>query len=119
MKKYLGKKKVLRIYIDNLDKYNDKPLWEEILKEVKKEGLSGATVFKGVAGIGAFAEIRSFKVWALAQELPVVIEIIEDEDKLTNFIEHLDGMIDEGLMALSDIEVIKYKHEKSGKADNK
>jgi len=112
MKRYLGKKKVLRIYIDNLDKHNDKPLWEEILKEVKTEGLSGATVFKGVAGIGAFAEIRSFNVWALAQELPVVVEIIEDEDKITNFIEHLDGMIDEGLITLSDTEVIKYKHEK-------
>jgi len=112
MKRYLGKKKVLKIYIDNQDKYHDRPLWEEILKEVKGEGLAGATVFKGVAGIGVFAEIRSFNVWALAQDLPVVIEIIEDEDKITNFIEHLDGMIDEGLITLSDTEVIKYKHEK-------
>jgi len=112
MKKYLGKKKVLRIYIDNVDKYDDKPLWEEILKEVKAKGLAGATVFKGVAGIGAFAQLRSFNVWALAQELPIVIEIIENEDKITNFIEHLDGMIDEGLITLSDTEVIKYKHEK-------
>lgn len=112
MKKYLGKKKVLRIYIDNLDKYEEKPLWEEILKEVKKEGLAGATVFKGVAGIGAFAQLRSFNVWALSQELPVVIEIIENEDKIMNFIKHLDGMIDEGLITLSDTKVIKYKHEK-------
>lgn len=112
MKRYLGKKKVLRIYIDNVDKYDDKPLWEEILKKVKAEGLAGATVFKGVAGIGAFAELRSFNVWTLAQELPVVIEIIEDEDKIMNFIDHLDGMIDEGLITLSDTEVIKYKHEK-------
>jgi len=110
MKKYLGKKKILRIYIDTLDKYNRQPLWEEILKEVKKEKLAGATVLKADAGIGAFSEVHSFKVWALAQELPLVIEIIDDKDKIENFIEHIDPMMDNGLITLVDTEVIKYKH---------
>jgi len=111
MKRYLGHKKVLKIYIDTLDKYDDKPLWEEILKEVKEKKLAGATVYKGVAGIGAFTELRSFKVWALAQELPLVIEIIDDAEKINNFIDHIDHMLDNGLITLTDTEVIKYKHE--------
>jgi len=112
VKRYLGKKKIARIYIDTLDKYNDNPLWEEILKEVKSEGLAGATVFKGVAGIGAFTEVRSFNVWALAQELPLIIEMIDDEIKINNFINHIDDMLDEALITLTDTDVVKYKHRK-------
>ena len=111
MKRYLGHKKILRIYIDTLDKYNGNPLFEEILKEVKKEQLAGATVFKAVAGLGAFTEMRSFKVWSMAQELPLIVEIIDDEEKIRSFIEHIDGMIDNGLVTITDTEVIKYKHE--------
>jgi PII-like signaling protein len=117
MKRYLGKKKVLKIFIDSMDKYNKVPLWEALLEEVKKEKLAGATVYKGVAGIGAFSEVRSFKVWALAQDLPLVIEIIDDEQKINNFIDHIDGMIDNGLVTLTDTEVIKYKHENFDKED--
>ena len=112
MKRYLGKKKIARIYIDNQDKYNGEPLWELILKKVKEFGLAGATVFKGVAGIGAHSEVRSFNVWVLSQELPLVIEIIDDEEKIIGFIDEIDDMIEEGLTTLSDTEVIRYKHKK-------
>jgi len=117
MKQYLGKKKILRIYIDTLDKYNGETLWEEILKEVKREGLAGATVLKAVAGIGAFSEIHSFNVWSLSQELPLVIEIIDDKDKIENFIEHIDPMMDNGLITLVDTEVISYKHPNFNKEE--
>ncbi len=111
MKRFLGAKKIARIYIDNQDKYNGRPLWEEIVKKVKELGLAGATVFKGVAGIGAHAQMRSFNVWTLSQELPLIIEIIDDEDKIINFINNTDDMIDEGLITLCDTQVIKYKHK--------
>ncbi len=111
MKRYLGKKKIARIYIDNQDKYNGKPLWEELLKKVKECNLAGATVFKGVAGIGAHSELRSFNVWVMSQELPIIIEIIDEEEKIINFMDDADEMIEEGLVTLSDIEVIKYKHK--------
>ncbi len=111
MHKYLGKKKVLRIYIDTMDKHQGKPLWEEILKKVKEEGLAGASVFKGVAGIGAFAELRSFNVWSIAQVLPLIVEIIDNEEKIVDFIDCLDEIVDEGLITMSDTQVIKYKHK--------
>jgi PII-like signaling protein len=119
MKRYLGKKKVLKIFIDTTDKYNNESLWERILKEVKEEKLAGATVYKGVAGIGAFTEIRTFNVWALAQELPLIIEIIDDEEKITAFIQHIDPMLDNALLTLTDTEVIKYKHENFIKDEQK
>lgn len=112
MERYLGHRKILRIYIDNDDKYEKKPLWEVILKRAKEFGLSGATVFKGVAGMGAHSEIETFSVWSLSQKLPIIIEIIDREDKIREFIKTLDGIIEEGLITLVDTEVISYKHPK-------
>ena len=111
MKRYLGHKKILRIYIDNQDKFEGKPLWEEILKKVKEYNVAGATVFKGVAGIGAHTEIRSFNVFTISQELPLVIEIIDSEEKVVDFIDKIDYMISEGITTMCDTQVIKYKHK--------
>jgi PII-like signaling protein len=110
MKRFLGKKKILRIYIDNQDKFEGKPLWEELLKKVKELGLSGGTVFKGVAGIGAHSELRSFNVFTISQELPIIIEIIDSEEKVMEYIDKTDFMINEGITTMSDTQVIKYKH---------
>ena len=109
MKQYLGKKKVLRIYIDNSDTYEGKPLWQYLVHQAQAEGLSGATVFKGVAGMGAHSELHTFEVWALAQTLPVIIEIIETEEKIMAFLETYDPAIEEGLITLHEVEVLKYK----------
>jgi uncharacterized protein len=111
MKEYLGHKKILRIYIDNQDKHDGKPLWEELLKAVKEHGMAGATVFKGVAGMGAHAVLRTFNVFVLSQELPVVVEIIDTEEKIKNFIEKIDSIMEEGMMTMTDTEIIKYKHK--------
>ncbi len=114
-KKYLGKKKILKIYIDNQDKYEGKPLWEVLLSKVKELGLAGATVTKAIAGIGAHTTLHSFNVLVLSQELPIIIEIIDDEEKINKFLNATDGMITEGLCTLSDIEVANYKHKSFNK----
>ena len=111
MKRYLGKKKMLKIYIDTTDKFEGEALWEVLLQKVKEEKLAGATVHKAVAGIGAFSEVHSFKVWALSQELPLVIEIIDDEEKIYAFLDAVDSMMQNALVTLTDTEVIRYKHE--------
>ncbi|NPA82580.1 MAG: DUF190 domain-containing protein [Epsilonproteobacteria bacterium] len=111
MKRFLGKKKILRIYIDNNDKYKGEALWEVLLKIAKELSMSGATVYKAVAGMGAHTKIRSFNIWSLSQEMPIVIEMIDDENKIRNFLENVDDMIEEGLVTLCDVEVISYKHE--------
>ena len=111
MKRFLGKKKILRIYIDNQDKFEGKPLWEAILKKVKENGVAGATVFKGIAGIGAHSELRSFNIFTISQVMPLIIEIIDSEEKIAEFIDKIDYMICEGIMTMCDTQVIKYKHK--------
>ncbi len=110
MKGLAGKRKLLRVFIDNQDKFKGEPLWEYILKSVKEFGIAGATVFKGIAGVGSHSEFRTFNVWRLRQELPVVIEIIDKEEKINEFLNFLDSVIDEGLITLQDVEVLLYRH---------
>ena len=115
MKHLLGTKKLLKIYIDTNDKYEGEPLWQVILQEAKEEGLSGATVYKSVSGMGIHSEIRTTQIIALSQSLPLVIEMIDDEEKIRTFLSRLDEIMEEGLVTLSDVEVMQYKH-KEGRA---
>ena len=112
MRGLVGKRKLLRIFISLEDKFKGKPLWEYILELVKEEGLAGATVFKAAAGIGAHSELKTFSVWRLSQDLPVVIEIIDREEKVRELLKVLDEVIEEGLVVLEDVEVITYRHRR-------
>ena len=109
LKRYLGKKKLLRIYVDNTDLYKGEPLWQKLIEKAKDSGLAGATVFKAVAGVGVHTQIHTSSIWSLAQKLPLIIEIIDDEDKIMQFLKNNDIMIGEGLVTLTDVEVLRYK----------
>ena len=112
MKRYLGSRKKLKIYIDSDDRIDGESLWQTILKDAKAYGLAGATVYKAVAGMGAHSEIRSFNVWSLSQKLPLIIEIIDTEPKIRGFMAQLDPKLSEALVTLEDVEVLLYKHPK-------
>jgi PII-like signaling protein len=112
MKRYIGKRKKLKIYIDSDDRYKNSLLWEAILKKAKEYGLAGATVYKAVAGMGAHSEIRSFNILSISQKLPLVIEIIDSHTKIKEFLNILESIIDEGLVTIEDVEVLSYKHRK-------
>jgi len=109
MKQYLGSKKVIRIYIDNSDTIEDEPLWQYLVLQAKANGLAGATVFKGAAGIGAHSQLHTFEIWALSQKLPIVIEIVDDEAKILDFLDNHGEAIQEGLVTMHDVQVLKYK----------
>ncbi|TCK03403.1 DUF190 domain-containing protein [Phorcysia thermohydrogeniphila] len=112
MRGLVGRRKLLRIFISLEDKFEGKPLWEYILQLVKENGLAGATVFKAVAGIGSHSELKTFSVWRLSQNLPVVVEIIDREEKIKEFLKVIDSIIEEGLVVLEDVEVISYRHRR-------
>ncbi len=114
MHQLLGEKKVARIYIDNSDKVDGKLLWERLLREAKAYGIAGATVYKAASGMGAHSQLHTFNVWILSQTLPVIVEMIDDEEKIRGFLEHVEPLIEEGLVTLANVEVIRYKHRKEG-----
>ncbi len=114
MQRYLGKRKELKIYISNEDTYEGKPLYEVLLALAKEKAIAGATVFKAVAGMGAHSEIRTFSAWVLQQKVPLVVTMIDTDEKISAFLEAASAMIEEGLVTMNDIEVVRYTHPKFG-----
>ncbi len=114
-----GKSKVLRIYIGSYDKINHKPLYEVIVMEAKKYGMAGATVYRGVLSYGANSVIHSVKIWELSADLPVIIEIIDDKEKVKKFIKQIEKYFEDekfgGLIMTFDVDVIVYNPHKNGK----
>jgi uncharacterized protein len=105
--------KLLRIFIGESDKYGQQPLYEAIVFEAKKQGLSGATVTRGIMGFGADSKVHTTKLFDLSSDLPLVIEIVDTEDKIrlfTHIVEHLfEQTKSGGLITIEKAEVIRYK----------
>ncbi len=110
--KLSGEAKLLRIFIGESDKWRGRPLYEAIVLEAKARGLAGATVFKGVMGFGAHSRIHTAKILQLSEDLPVMIEIVDAAEKIEAFLPVLDEMVQEGLLTLEKVEVIRYQARK-------
>lgn len=107
--KLAGTGKLLRIFIGESDRHGGQPLYTAIVEEARRRGLSGATVFKGIEGFGGHSVVHAARVFDLSTDLPVLIEIADDEERIREFIPVLDGIMHEGLVTLESIEVIHYK----------
>lgn len=107
--KLSGEGKLLRIFIAEADKWNGKPLYEEIVFLAKKNGMAGATVIKGSMGFGCKSHMHTSKLLELSTDLPVIIEIVDREEKISAFIPLLDEMVKEGLITLEKAQVIMYR----------
>ncbi len=102
--------KLLRIFIGESDKHKGRPLYEVIVEEARRRHLAGATVLRGTLGFGAHSRIHSAKLLRLSEDLPMVIEIVDEEEKINEFLPDLDPLIGEGLVTLEKVEVIVYRH---------
>ena len=105
--------KLLRIFIGESDNLGNRPLYEAIVFEAKKEGLSGATVTKGIMGFGANSKINSSKLFTISQDFPLIVEIVDVDNKIRNFIEIVEEMFEKsnsgGLITIEKAEIITYK----------
>ena len=101
--------KLLRIFIGEADKWEGKPLYEEIVLLAKKNGMAGATAIKGFMGFGCKSHMHTTKLLRLSEDLPIVIEIVDSEEKINQFIPQLDVMVKEGLITLEKANVIMYR----------
>jgi uncharacterized protein len=108
---------LLRIFIGESDKAGGRPLYEVIVEEARKRGLAGSTVLRGFLGFGANSRIHTSKVLRLSEDLPVVIEIVDAEEKIESFLPDLDRMIGEGMITLEKVRVIAYRHSSNLKPD--
>ncbi len=102
--------KLLRVFIGEADRWHGRPLYEAIVEEARKSGLAGATVWKGTLGFGAHSRMHTAKILRLSEDLPVIIEIVDAAEKVEAFVRnHLDQMVQEGLVTLERAEVITYR----------
>lgn len=104
---------LLRIFIGESDKIDGRPLCEVIVREARKRGMAGTTAIRGFMGFGANSRIHTTKVLRLSEDLPIVLEIVDSEEKIEAFLPELDNLIGEGLVTLEKVRVITYRH-KSG-----
>ena len=100
---------LLRIYIGELDKWHHQPLYEAIVLRAREMGLAGATVLRGPMGFGARSLLHTAKILRLSEDLPVIIEIVDREEKINAFLPELDRMVVDGLITLEKVRVIKYR----------
>ena len=109
--------KLLRIFIGDSDKHDGMPLFEWIVREARKKGLAGATVLHGLQGFGARSRLHTSKILRLSTDLPVVIEIVDREEKIEAFLPHIDHAVSEGLATVEKVEVRFYRDgsENAGK----
>ncbi len=105
--------KLLRIFIGENDKHGQQPLYETIVFEAKKQGLSGATVTRGIMGFGANSKVHTTKLFEISSDLPLVIEIVDTEEKIRDFVTIVENLFEQtrsgGLITIEKAEVIRYK----------
>jgi len=105
-----GKAKLMRIYIGEDDRWNDKPLYKALVEAMRANDLAGATVYRGFVGFGAHRRVHRDKPFHLSHDASIMISVVDTEEKLNQFLPVLEQMVQEGLIVLSDVEVIKYTH---------
>ena len=104
-----GEALLLRVFLGEAERDEGGPLYEAIVLEARRRGLSGATVLKGFMGVGAHSRIHTAKILQLSEDLPVVVEIVDTEEKIQAFLPVLDGMVREGLVTLEKVRVLLYR----------
>ena len=101
---------LLRIFIGESDQYQGRALFEQIVLKARELNLAGATVVRGMMGFGADSRLHTAKVLRLSEDLPIIIELVDTEEKLNSLMPFLDETVKEGLITLEKVKVIKYRH---------
>jgi PII-like signaling protein len=102
---------LLRVYVGDSDRYHHKPLYEAIVEAARERHLAGATVLRGYLGYGAHSRIHTAKILRLSEDLPVVVEIVDEPAKIEAFLPVLDAMMAEGMVTVEPLRVLTYRHD--------
>jgi len=99
---------LLRIFLGQDERHEHQPLYEAIVMKAREHHLAGATVLRGPLGFGHSSRIHTTKVLRLSQDLPIVVEIVDSEEKINGFLPVIDAMIGSGLVTLEKVQVLRY-----------
>jgi len=105
-----GKAKMMRIYFGESDRWQDQPLHEALVRAMRANDLAGATAYRGILGYGAHRRVHRQKTMQLSSDASIMISVIDTEEKLQGFLPIVDQMVEEGLVVLTDVDIIKYSH---------
>lgn len=100
---------LLRIFIGESDNWQGRPLYEAIVLKARELHLAGATVLRGPMGFGANSRLHTTRILRLSEDLPMVIEIVDSREKIDELMPHIDAMVQEGLVTLENVQVIRYR----------
>jgi hypothetical protein len=112
MTKLSGDGVLARIFIGDSDRWDGRPLYEAIVEKLRSAGIAGATVTRGFMGFGAHSRLHTAKILRLSEDLPVIIEVVDTAEKINGVLPELDSMVQEGLVTLEKVRVLKYRHRK-------
>jgi len=101
---------LLRVFVGESDKWEGKPLYEALVLKAREMGLAGATMLRGLMGYGAASRVHTAKILRLSEDLPVIVEIVDSQEKIASFLPVIDEMIQEGLVTLERVQIILYRH---------
>lgn len=109
MRALSGQQVMVRIFFGESDRWKHRPLEAALLERLRAEGMAGATVFRGIAGFGANSVIHTSHLLELSNDLPVVIEVVDTEEHVERILPILDEMLDDGLVTMEKVNVVRYK----------
>jgi PII-like signaling protein len=101
--------RLLRIFIGESDAYDGRPLYQAIVETLRREGMAGTTVLRGIEGFGKSSRLHAAHILRLSEDLPIVIECVDTDDKIEAVLPTLDAMIGDGLITLERVEVRVYR----------
>ena len=105
---------LLRIFVGESDHFEGRPVYERIVLMARELGLAGATVLRGVMGFGAASRIHTAKILRLSEDMPMVVEIVDTEEKIELLLPFLDKVVEEGMVTIERVRILKYRHRRSG-----
>src|SRR3989442_483228 len=103
---------MMRIYLGEADRWQEQPLYDGIVQRLRMMGVAGATVYRGALGYGAKGHTHKASFFHLSRDLPVMITVVDTSEKLNQAIEAIEPMIGDGLIVLSDVDIIRLVHSR-------
>jgi PII-like signaling protein len=105
--------KMVRIHLSESDKWHDQPVHEAILSKCLELGISSVMVYRGVEGFGDSARVHHARSWPFSKDAPIMVSVIDSASQVDSLLPHLDSMVSEGIVAISDVHVVLYTSEPS------